>query len=278
VCLLLAASGCRTSTQQAVIARVGSTTLTLEEAKAYIDTTRVPYDDQVQAYALHWVNDELIYQEAVRNNIEDDKQFKERLSEAHRQLAIQLFLEQKLESDTSSVSEQSVQEYFQNHAQEFVLDDDVLKLNFITFRSREHANAFAGEIQAGTPWVSAISMAKHDSVISADIVSNATDGYYTQRTLYPIDLWRIASTLGQGEISFPVKTARGYTVLQLLFAVKKGSPAVYDIVRNEVRERYFIEHRKQQFTELLKKLRQQYNVDISLTSVTSDTAKSITHE
>lgn len=261
-------------TQQNVIARVGNAILTREDAKAYVDTTRLPYDDQVRVYAARWVNDELIYQEALRNKIEDEKQFQEQLAQAHRQMAIQRFIEQKLGNDAVSLSEQSMKEYFQNHSQEFVVDDDVLKLNLITFNTRERANSFAGAVQTGTSWSSAVSMVNRDSQTVSDIVSSATDVFYTERTLYPIDLWRVASSLSPGEISFPVKTSIGYSILQVLSVAKRGSPAEYAIVRNEVRERYFIEQRQRRFDELLKKLRQQYNVEISIT----DTAKSIFHE
>jgi hypothetical protein len=278
LCFVLVIAGCRTDTQRTIIARVGNASLTLEEAKAYVDTTRVPYDDQVRAYVVHWINDELIYQDAVQAKIEDDQTFRERLSQAHRQLAIQMFLDKKLGNDSASVQEQSVKEYFQYHAREFTIDDDVLKLNLITFRTRERANIFAGEVQSGTPWNSAVAMVTHDSLAAADVVSSAGEVYYTRQTIYPVDLWRIGSTLGQGEISFPVKTSLGYSILQVLSSVRKGFPAEYDIVRNEVRERYIVEQRQQRFNELLKKLRQRYSVDISLTSAASDTAKSISHE
>jgi hypothetical protein len=278
LCFVVLIAGCRTDTQQTIIARVGDAALTLEEVKAYIDTTRVPYNDQVRAYIVHWINDELIYQQAARAKIENDETFKARVSQAHRQLAIQTFLDKTLGNDSASISEQSVKAYFQAHAQEFTIEDDVLKLNLITFRTRERANIFAGEVQAGTPWNSAVAMVIHDSLTAAEVVSSAGEMYYTRQTIYPVDLWRVGITLGPGEISFPVKTSLGYSILQVLSSVRKGSPAEYDIIRNEVRERYIVEQRQRQFNELLKNLRQRYPVDISFTPASSDTATSISHD
>jgi len=277
--LSLVLNCCRQQNTGTVIARAGDSQLTLEEAKAHIDTSGSSFNWQLRNYVAHWINTELLYQEAKRKGIENSENFLQQLDEAKRQLASQKYLDEKIYNDTSGIDAQAMQEYFRTHASEFYVKDNVIKLNIAAFSSRERASAFAAMVSRGTSWHDAVDALLHDTTLLAGIVTNTTGSYYTQRTLYPSELWKVASALGENDVSFPVKTENQYWVLQPLVILQQGKPADFELARDEVRQRLLIEQRRQHYDELLGTLRKRYNVEIFLRTATDlDSVRSAKNE
>ncbi len=256
--------GCRPHAPATVIARVGTSELTLEHAKAHIDTTRTPYADQLRHYVAHWVNTELIFQEATRAGFDRSEESELRTEDARRQIVNEMFLEHQLSADTAGMTEDTMRAYFDAHAAEFIVPEDMMKLNVITFSTRERANAFSALVSRGKSWSDAVASIVHDSTAPPGIVASKPAQFYSQHTLFPAELWKVASTLGINDISFPVKTTPGYCVLQLLAVARSGRQATYDLARDEVRGRLMIDRRRKRYADLLGTLHKRYNVDIVL--------------
>ncbi|MBI1807235.1 MAG: peptidyl-prolyl cis-trans isomerase [Ignavibacteria bacterium] len=279
-CLLpLVVLACQRRQAGTVIARVGDAELTLEEARTHIDTSRTIVDGQLRNYVMHWVNEELVYQDAKRSGIVNDDQVKRQLDEAKRQLVNQTYLEQMLYGDSSAISDHTLREYFNKHAVEFFVREDMIKLNLIAFSNRERASSFAALVSRGSSWRDAVETIRRDTTTPASINADVMGQYYTMHTLFPTELWKVASSLNDNDASFPEKTSTGYCVIQPLANVKKGKPAEFDLVRDEIRQRVVIERRRQRYDVLLGTLRKQYNVQILLDLKTSpDTIQQSHHE
>lgn len=262
VMIVLFAS-CSRERPRAVLARVGSAELTLEAAKEHIDTLRGSVESQLQLYIASWVNNELIYQEAKRKSVESSEQFSTKSGEARRQIANQIFLEEYFADDTASFNDAVLKEYYGTHRAEFFARENMMKLNILLFTSRERASTFAAAISQGGNWDLNVKKMLADSSAAAGTVTAVPAQYYSQHTLYPSELWKVASTLSTNDVSFPVKTSAGYAVLQSLAAVQEGKPAEYEIVRDETRERMVMERRRLKYEELLGTLRKRYNVELS---------------
>src|ERR1051325_10942271 len=190
--------GCRQQPSGRVIARVGSAELTLDEAKAHIDTTRAALDYALNDYASYWVNTELLYQEAKRQGVENSPEFIRQLEEVRRQLANQTYLEHFVYSDTAG-------------------------LNPRALNSRDLENSFSASVTKGSACPAAVEHLLHDSSAASSVLASTHAQYYTMQTLFPPELWKVASALSVNEVSFPVKTAGGYFVLQCLARYDQGS-------------------------------------------------------
>jgi parvulin-like peptidyl-prolyl isomerase len=260
--LTLIVAGCRRQPEKKIIARVGNSVLTQEEAKAWIDTTMTPYNDRMKAYAGKWVEDEIFYQEALGKGLQNAEQFKKQMKELGRQITIQNFLRQEIYSDTMQVADDALQQYFTVHQSEFYVREDIVRLNFITFSERKPAVTFVAALNAGRPWADVVKGASFDTSLTNKIVGKEENKLYTQKTLYPTELWRVASILNTGEVSFPVKTSLGYSILQVLSKLKSGSPATIDAVYDEVKMRLIIEERRARYDSLISRLRSKYHVEI----------------
>jgi len=272
--------GCRTQTgtnRSRILARVGDATLTIEEAKLHIDTTLGGVDAQLRSYVSSWVNTELMYLEARRLGIDRSEMYEERLADATRQLAGQVLLDRTIYDESLTVSAETLHSYYTAHATEFFIHDDIAKLNIATFNGRERASEFAGKISQGATWNAAASEHRKDTTGGSAILSSAAGVYYTARSLFPQELWKVVQGLDLNEVSFPIKTPAGFAVVQLLGRFKQGAQATFELAHDEVRQRVLLEHRRQQFTQLLETLRQRYAVQLFVDSPnTSDSAR--THE
>lgn len=264
---------CRPQRNGRVIARVGDSELTLEEARAHIDTTRTAFDYALSDYVSYWVNTELLYQEATRQGVENSPEFIRQLEDVRRQLANQTFLDRQVYSDTTELTPETMQQYFKQHAPEFQIHENTLKLNLIALNSRDRANAFAEALAKGAAWKSAVDDLLGDSAVAPSVLSVISAQYYTSQTLFPPELWKVASALSINEVSFPVKTAGGFFVLQSLAQLQQGSPAEFDLARPEVRQRLLIESRRRRYDDLLGTLRRKSGVEVMLgTHRAADTA------
>jgi parvulin-like peptidyl-prolyl isomerase len=277
---LIGLGGCKTQPQGQVIARVGDAVLTMEEARQAIDTTRGTTDDQIQRYVAIWVNNQLLYQEAQREGIDEEDSFHREMEDTRQRLAIHSLLQKRIYSDTSGLEEGNLRAYFDKHKGEFFAREDMVKLNEIGFLTREQASDFADKVSRNNlAWIDALRQLRSDTAAAASVVSSSFEQFFSQHTLIPVELWKVAQALNTGEISFPVKTNLGYYVIQLLETVPAGKPAELDIARAEVGNRSLIDRRRHLYEEYLGTLRKQYNVEILLNSSTrGDSTQIQNHE
>ena len=270
--------GCnRKTSDDKVIARVGNVRLTIDDARHSIDTTQGSFEQQLPGYISLWVTNTLLYQEAQREGVDNTDLFKNQIEETRRQIAIQDLLQQNVYADTGGLDDQTLKAYFDKHMNEFFVAEDMIKLNSIGFNSREDASTFAAAITQDRSWEDAVSKARNSTSSSGQIVSAASNQYYSQRSLFPPELWKVASTLNVGDVSFPIKTNLGYFVIQLLSVVPQGKTAEFDLVRDEVKNRVLIEKRRQRYEQYLGTLRKRYDVEILMNTGKSQDSLQLQH-
>jgi hypothetical protein len=260
--MALASWGCPKEKPGTVVARVGDSALTLEEAAAAVDTAGPDGAARLGRFTASWVNSELLYQEALRQGVVDDPAFGARLEGLRRQLATQELLDRLIYADTTSSPDSVLRSYFAAHPDEFTLSESHLKLRLATFRSRETARKFAASVTAGSAWEGMVDSMAADPRLSAEIVTATHEAWYTRSTIYPQELWKVAGPLSPGEVSFPLKTGEGFTVVQYLALAPAGKAEEFEIVREDVADRVLVESRRSRLESLLGTLRAQHRVEI----------------
>ena len=274
LCSSLLLACCHPERNDNIIARVGDATLTLEEARSSLDADLGSSERQLREFVTHWVNTQLIYQEARRQGIQNSAELKRRLLDAERQITTQTFLEQQLYSDTSGIAQSQVREYYDNHASEFIISEDFIKLRLIAFNSRERASRFSTAVSRGTTWKQAQTEIYRDSSALSAVTVTPSEEYYTKQSLSPPELWKVATSLNPNEVSFPVKSSVGFFVIQVLYFVTKGSAGEFELVRGEVYQRMFLENRRRRYEDLLGNLRKRYHVEVMVNANTiTDTTR-----
>jgi len=254
---------CRRQEQKTIVARVGKEVLTLEEVQSQTGGEVPPAGEELRRIINHWINEELLYQEAQRRGFDGTEQFTARMQETRRHLLAQVFLDSQF-NDTSGIADSVLHAYYAKHSQEFVVRNDMVRLNAARFLTREKANAFASLVTRGMSWTDAFTAASHDTGDRAAVLPGVSGQYVSQHEIFPPELWKVAASLALGDVSFPVNTVSGYCIIQPLARLSAGSPASFDVAADEIRARVRIEQRQQQYEELLGTLRKRYSVDINV--------------
>jgi hypothetical protein len=257
-------SGCggNDGSRQAV-ARVDGQALTLDDVVAQLDTTRGTTRAQVAEYARRWLNDEILYREAVQRGLESDENVLAKLERTRRQLAINALLQQEVYTERSlACTPEEVSRYYAAHQQEFTLSTDVGLISYVVFRDRDAANAFRGAVLRGTPWSEAVRQMVSDPQLGQLVVGRMDSAYVTASTLLPVELWRVTSAATRPEPSFPVSTNEGFTVLIRWKMMCQGQIADLQYVEADIRARLGVERRKSAYDALLEKLRPKHRVEL----------------
>jgi len=267
VAVMLASCTQQTENTQEV-ARVDDQALTTEMIRRQLDTAGGLSEMQIRMFARQWVNSELLYQEAQRQGLDRSDEVLKSLEIAKRELAINALLEKDVYNETpQSVSKDEVAAYFKSHSEEFVLRDDIVEISMAVFTEREPAAAFRETALEGGGWEAAMTEARSGH---APLVTRTDSAFYNQSNLLPAKLWKVASALGPGEVSFPVKTTAGYIVILSVGSYQRGATPPVEYVEEPIRGRLLMQHRQEHFTQYLEAMRKKHTVQINLPGLPTD--------
>ena len=263
--LIAGVAGCgREGGRKSYVARVDRAELTDEDLSLSRDSLG-DYHRQSQEYVNDWIVNELLYQEAVRLGLTEGDEFLKQLEATKRHLAIEALLDREVYAiDTSSVSDQAIAAVYASSAKAYALRQDVVNASYVLFSERDPANAFRSKVLRGTSWDDAVQQVERDSIARRQLRRVATRQYFTQSSLYPEELWKLARSLGKEDVSFVVKTNDGFCVLKAHGMKRQGDIPDLAFVRNEIRDRLLIEQRRNRYDQLIADLRAKHSVDIRM--------------
>lgn len=271
--VLLAGCGTKDSGRRPV-ARIDDRTLTLEDVRARLDSSRGVTSAQVGEFARRWINEELLYREAVRRGLDNKASVQTQIEDARRQLVINALLQDEIYTANSvESSPDQLSQYFAAHIKEFTLPTDVALVSFMLFSDRDAANAFRTLVLKGTSWYQAARQVAADPKQSSFVLAKTDSAYYSQSTLLPADLWRVASASTKPEPSFPVHTNEGFYILIVWKLSRQGQTADLAYVEPEIRSRLTIDRRRQGLEGLIDRLRSSHAVEL-MVSDQADTSSS----
>lgn len=266
ILLVVLIAGCgRGDDSETPVARFDGEAVTLDKMVARMDSARGMSQAQVAEYARRWINDEILYREAARQGLDNSEEVKARVDEVRRQLAINALLQREVYTNQSAEnSPEEVAAYYADHSREFVLTTDVVLASSVLFRDREAASSFRTTVLRGTSWNEALVRMVSDPQRASSVSARVDSTYFSQSTLLPVELWRVASAATKPEPSFPVATNDGFYVLCVWKTSRQGQVADQTYVEREIRNRLTIERRRRAYNGLLERLRSRHTVELFL--------------
>jgi hypothetical protein len=267
---LVSLYGCTQSpTPGTAVARVGSSELTQADLARLGDSLGLS-SGRTKSLIDAWVESELLYQEAQRRGLAESDEVIKRVEDARKTFAIDALLSRELgDRPGDEVSDDAIAAYLAANAPLFTLRQDVVKASYALFTDREAANAFRTSLVGGKSWDDALAVIRNDSLVAPSLRAAAREQYFTQGTMYPDELWKLARTLGKDEVSFAARTAGGYAVVVVRGIKRPGDAPDLAYVRNDIRERILIERRRARYEQLLTALRNKQRVEVTASAADS---------
>jgi hypothetical protein len=246
---LVAAACSRGSDPSPVIARVGETTLTLEELQAALPPDVLERADRqdLLTFVNGWVRTELLDQAARRMGYAKDPRVRARLAEAARSILVDVFLEDELVVDPL-ISESEVRNYYTNNQEEFRRSADEVRVSILWFTDTAAAQRARDAILAGRGFEEVAS----DSSLGI-LASELETGFLTEAELGE-ELGSTVFRQAEGVLSRPTRVGTSYVLIQVEERQNAGTVRGLAEVREDIVARMAADLRSIKLEELLSRL------------------------
>ena len=217
----------------AYVARVNDSYLTEEELSEMIDSNYVS-DKSRNSVIKNWVKQEVLYQQAVKQGITEQKDFKDIIDRTRRELAAATVLENFTGNSEPVYSGEDLKYYYDENKSSFRLPFNSYFINRISFTNENTAVQFRTDVISGN-WNDAAKRFAQDT----SLVEVSNDALLPEHDIYPQKLLRVLEGLYPLEISIVISDDRGYyTVVQLIDKYIAQSIPPFKAVKKEVTKRY----------------------------------------
>jgi peptidyl-prolyl cis-trans isomerase C len=243
--------------KETVMARVGEAVLT----RSYLDERLADEGmrtDQENEFVERWVDRELLYQEAVKLNIGDDKALHWQLDLIEKEYRANALLV-KIFAEKIQTTEEDIALYYEKNRELFQTDEDQVHLLDLLTQTREEAVAALSAIQAGRSFED---VAKQYS-IGFFRERGGDMGYVKREHLIP-ELARPAFTLPEGKVSEIISTASGYHLLKITKKLTKLQVKPLADVRDEILSQIRVNRERVEYQDYLYRLRDRNKVFVAV--------------
>lgn len=257
-----------------VIAVVGEEALTLNELIDKIpnhiraDMTSV----NLREFVLSWINDQVLYQEAVAREIDRDETLRKEFENLKRELVISKLLEQTLNKDIA-VAEEEMKAYYDANREGFILSDDVVHAHHVLLGSQKEANEVRKRLRAGEPFGTVAQDITQDS-----LEADAWDlGYFSRNDVIE-EIAKVVFKMSVKSISYPIKSDFGYHIVQLVDKQKKGEVESFDTVKDEIKQKMLTRKRQDKYQRFVLQMKSKFKIQTNFLLLDSSILDSLLYE
>ena len=251
--------GCgKESKQKKFVARVNDSYLTKEDLARMMDTSSVSnfYKNEV---IRNWINREVLYQQAEKQGIVKEDNFKRIMHEAQKELAGSLLLQKYFEDEKSSSYQPSeLEDFYNNHKDDFKRFHDSYLISLAIFNNEDKAIKFR-TIALESNWDKASNIFKDEP----SIIEREENELFYDYQIQPAALYRVVSEMDPNEISTIINEEPGkYAVAQLIDKFEQGAIPPYDAVKQSVLDEFIAQKKEELLNNYLKELYSNNKIEI----------------
>ncbi len=257
--LILTAPGCgKSSDKTEVLASIDDTEITVADFNSRIENLPERYRGVVKnrrsEYLQEYINDTLLYREAMRKNLHKDKELLRLLEAARKKILVARLLQDEVDN-AIEINDEDVAAFYDENSARY-MTPEIMRVSHILVPSRVQANEILENLTAGESFED---LARAKSVDPT--AQRAGDiGYFPKGQLMP-EFEGACAQLGVGEISGVVKTKLGYHIIKLTDR-RPPEPRPIEKVTDDIKSRLYAAKRQELFNQLLRKLRDESDIQI----------------
>lgn len=256
--VLLLFIGCeKPKEDQRVVATVENGTLTLDDLQQQIPPQIRPNLSSVQLreYVLRWINNEVLYQEALRQRLDERPEMQKEFEQLRKELLINKLVESTLSNEVA-VSEKEIRSFYDANRESFILEDDIVHAYHIVVDSQNEANEIRRRLKSGEKFEDIAKEVSQDSLEAEDWDL----GYFTRDEVIP-EISKAVFNMQVGSYSYPIKSEYGYHIVMVVDKQKKGEVKKYDLLKDEIRLKLEAKKKQNQYQNFLLQTKSKYKIE-----------------
>lgn len=224
-------SSCKKEEEGKIVARVGKTTLTVEELLSQIPPQLLVNASPETRRSLldTWVSNELIYQDALRKEVDKKPEVAQQLEFTKKQIVIQAAM-QDLIISARFISESEARAYFREHEEEY---NTTIEVSHISLNSMGEGMDILEKLKEGKNFAS---LARKYSTDSATAKKDGYFGSFRKGDLIRLPVFEeYAFSLEKpGDITSVVQTEFGFDIIRLISHKKSREEIKYEDVAESI--------------------------------------------
>lgn len=243
------------------VARVGDHYLTQEKLDRMLSGMG-PVPDSTEArqqVIQQWVDETLLYREALRRNLSQAPEVERRLEERRRSTLVSALTDRIYKEIEQEPSDEEIQTYFERHQEQLAPREPYVRIRHLAAANEDSAQAVrrklvtTDEAALDSVW-SRLSRRYAEMPARAQELSDRflPEGRLFAQLPYVQDE---LSVLREGEVAPIIEDNNQYHVLQLVRRIPEGADPELQWMENEIRNRLRIRHRKQMYAREVQRLR-----------------------
>ena len=266
---LLFLAGCAQKHSGAVLARFGGSKITEPEFKEKVQSLPKEIKNVVvrrkKEFLEEMVNEQYLYKEAMRRNIQNEPEVKRLLETARGKIVIAKLIEEEIEKKIA-LGPDEASNFYESHKEEF-MTPLLLRASHILVKTEAEADEIKNQLNAGADFeqLARTKSLDHTGIRGGDL------GFFQKGQMIP-EFEEAVFKRKKGEVSGVTKTPFGYHIIKL---TDRAEPAQRDFrqVKNLAEKQLLNDRRAKLFNELLKKLKGSDQIQIdekALDAVSTD--------
>lgn len=263
VALLLTLCQCSSIPEDpdSVVARVNLSTLTVDELDAELEATALyaATPQMRKDRVSDWIRTELLYQEALRLNLDSDVKTVRELDRMRREHLANVVLEHMAADSAIVVSDEEVETYFEANRQEFAYVEPELRLSVIVLPDETTARQIHNQLARRR--VTFEELARTRSIHPSSI-DGGDLGFLNRADISDVSVREIVFSLSAGQVSRPVVSESGSFIFRVVERREAGTLPPLDEVSGEIVNRVLRDKRRNLVRQFVDALRQAADVEI----------------
>lgn len=201
------------------------------------------------------VKKEMLYLEAKKRKMDQDKDFLRKLEEFKKITLINQLLGKEIEA-SSKVTDKDIQDFYDSHKSDFMITNEV-KISQILVKTEDDAKKVSEKIKAGEDFSK---VAAEMSTDKGSVKAGGSIGSFKRGDLAP-ELEEAVFRLKQGDVSRPVSMKDGIHIIKVLDA--KGTTVEFDKVKGLIGQKLTADKQKASFDTFVENLKKNYKVEVN---------------
>jgi parvulin-like peptidyl-prolyl isomerase len=260
--LIINLQGCgkkeRKSRPQDALVCINQQCLTERDVEFHLQDT---YTDSLSSaerdeFVREWIRGEILYQEALRQKLDEDERVSSLLREKTKQVLVEQFIKQKLKGKIN-VTEEDAKKHFRENRKMYVWEDDYVGLSHIFTKGMEAATRAQLLLKEGKKFEEVVKLTSEDLRTKTQ---GGDLGLVRVGDLTP-EIAEHANKMRKGEISPLITTPYGYEIIKVTERRRKGTPMQFEHAKEEILNDLALQRRQKELEVLFKRAAERAKIE-----------------